>query len=312
MCTRVRIQAFFSHSIVHFLFSVDLISSVISAMAHDSLDFEPSFFEGLRARSSKLFAVMTGTILTVNPTFTIHDWEKADPILQKCVEGTKVHKGCMYYGFIKNNDKVECREAWTDAASLKEHIEGENGIGSIMGALVEPDVATLNSIYVTGPPGEELNKAVRVFEAFGAIGYELFSGFDNIKGYTGDELHPNALLTVHPTFTIVDFEKAKPLLEQCTGGTRVQSGCIYYGFVKNGTTVKCREAWADAAALEEHISGPKGIGSIMGPLLEPDVAKLDSIFVAGPAEELERAVKIFEASGCEGYESFSGFSRFSL
>lgn len=41
-----------------------------------------------------------GDFLTVNPTFTILDWEKAEPILNQCTEGTKEHDGCLYYGFI--------------------------------------------------------------------------------------------------------------------------------------------------------------------------------------------------------------------
>lgn len=94
--------------------------------------------------------------IIVNPTFTILDWEKAESILNKCTEGTKKHEGCLYYEVIVNNEEgkmtAECREAWACANSLKEHIYGSEGIGGIMGALVEPGVATLDQIYLTGPP----------------------------------------------------------------------------------------------------------------------------------------------------------------
>eukprot|EP00187_Rhodella_violacea_P006574 CAMPEP_0174890558 /NCGR_PEP_ID=MMETSP0167-20121228/5710_1 /TAXON_ID=38298 /ORGANISM="Rhodella maculata, Strain CCMP736" /LENGTH=109 /DNA_ID=CAMNT_0016128401 /DNA_START=178 /DNA_END=504 /DNA_ORIENTATION=- len=92
------------------------------------------------------------TFITLTPTFTILDWPKLEPLLTQCVEATKSHAGCLYYGFIKRDNSLECRQAWTDAACLENHIHGETGVAAIMADL--EGIATRGEMYVAGPEGE--------------------------------------------------------------------------------------------------------------------------------------------------------------
>merc|ERR1712094_159221 len=53
----------------------------------------------------------TADFFTIQPTFTIKDLKKAEPFMKKCVDLTKNEKGCMYYGWTIQGDKLFCREA---------------------------------------------------------------------------------------------------------------------------------------------------------------------------------------------------------
>ena len=115
------------------------------------------------------------TFLTIQPTFTIKDWEAARPVMDKFVELTKSETGCVYYGWTKVGDKLFCREAYGEATGVLAHIDN---VGATFGAFLESGAATLDKIELHGPK-EELEKCKTVFDAFGTAYWEIDSGFQN-------------------------------------------------------------------------------------------------------------------------------------
>merc|ERR1712144_200530 len=82
------------------------------------------------------------TFLTIQPTFTIKDWEAAAPIMAEFVERTKTETGCVYYGWTKVGDTLFCREAYVNAEGVLAHLDN---VGALVGKMLEA-AATLDKI----------------------------------------------------------------------------------------------------------------------------------------------------------------------
>lgn len=59
---------------------------------------------------------------------------------------------------------------------------------------------------------------------------------------------PFTFLTIQPTFTVTDWSRAKPIMEEFVARTRREANCMYYGWSKTGDKpgdkLFCREGAA--------------------------------------------------------------------
>ena len=120
--------------------------------------------------------------------------------------------------------------------------------------------------------------------------------------------HPNTMCSIHPTFTVHDWGKAKPIMEEFIAKTKAEAGCVYYGWVKEGNTLKCREMYVDGAAVGAHL---ENVGSCIESILGEGVASLDSIEIQGPADQLDIVKPGTEALGTKYYATDGGFSAYA-
>lgn len=119
--------------------------------------------------------IVTDTLCTTTPTFTLLDLAKAEPFMQQCVEATKSEPGCIYYGWTidKAAGKLFCREAYVDGEAVNAHLEAA---APILGAMLDSGAATLDSLYVHGPRSE-WPKFQAAGEGVGAIYYDVDGSF---------------------------------------------------------------------------------------------------------------------------------------
>ena len=116
----------------------------------------------------------TFDFMSIQPTFSIKDWAKATPIMERFVAVTDSEKGCLYYGWTKTADKLFCREAYVDAAGVLEHL---GNVGPLVGELLaDPEVATLDEIQLHGPAAE-VAKCKEGMDPLGTVYFEVHSGF---------------------------------------------------------------------------------------------------------------------------------------
>merc|ERR1719421_981941 len=121
--------------------------------------------------------------------------------------------------------------------------------------------------------------------------------------------HPSTLVSIHPTFAIKDWEKAKPIMEDFVARTKNEAGCVYYGWVRDGDKLKCREMYVDGAAVNAHL---ENVGPAIQALLAPEIVSLDDINIQGPADQLEIVKPGTEALGTKYYCVDSGFSKYTV
>jgi quinol monooxygenase YgiN len=115
--------------------------------------FKPEYFESEDAYQTGYFRklpITNGsrkTLCTLTPQYTIQDWDKARPIMQKIIDSAYTEPGCTYFGWSKSGKKLNSREMFTDGKSLKAHLE--KVIPLIEELKAGP--ATLDKIEVHGP-----------------------------------------------------------------------------------------------------------------------------------------------------------------
>ena len=119
--------------------------------------------------------------------------------------------------------------------------------------------------------------------------------------------HPYTMCSIRPTFTVADWDKAKPIMEDFVARTKTEPGCVYYGWVRDGDKLKCREGYADGAAVNAHLAN---VGACIQAILAEGVATLDSINIHGPADQLELVKPGTEALGTKYYATDGGFSKY--
>ena len=52
-------------------------------------------------------------------------------------------------------------------------------------------------------------------------------------------------MSIRPTFTIKDWSKATPIMEEFVKVTRTEPGCVYYGWTKTEDKLVCSESYAN-------------------------------------------------------------------
>ena len=106
--------------------------------------------------------------------------------------------------------------------------------------------------------------------------------FTNLKTVTGEVAQPYTFCSIHPTFTVVDWEKAKPVMAEFVRRlARSLCACIMAGPLL-GTN--CREGYVDGNAVNAHLAN---VGDCITALLADGVATLDTIEIHGPIDQLE-------------------------
>jgi len=245
------------------------------------------------------------SVCSINPTFTVEDWAKAEPIMKDFVEKTKTEKGCIYYGWCKTGDKLKCREAYVDGAAVNAHLEN---VGPCIQALLADGIAKLESIDIQCPE-DQVAVVKPGTEALGTAYYQVHSGFTNMTSATEGGDGAYSLCTIHPTFTVEDWAKAEPIMADFVEKTKTEEGCIYYGWVKDGDKLKCREAYVDGKAVNAHL---ENVGPCIQALLADGIAKLDEIFIQCPPDQVDVVKPGTEALGTAYFEAHSGFTRYAL
>ena len=75
----------------------------------------------------------------------------------------------------------------------------------------------------------------------------------------------------------------KEFCEKFVAKTMPEPKCLYYGFSFDGDQVHCREGYADAEGLLEHL---ENVGALLGEALK--IAEITRLEVHGPEEELAK------------------------
>ena len=243
------------------------------------------------------------TLMTIQPTFTIKDWALAEPIMAEFVEATKTETGCLYYGWSKVDDKLFCREAYTDAAAVLAHL---TNVGPLVGKMLEA-AATLDGIELHGPPAE-MDKCKATMDGFGTTYWEIDSGITFITKEVGSVRSDQTVMTIQPTFTVKDWSLAAPIMAEFVEATKTEKGCVYYGWTKVGDKLFCREAYTDAAGVLAHLDN---VGPLVGKMLEA-AATLDKIELHGPPAEMDKCKDTMNGFGTTYWVIDSGFQNFAL
>ena len=144
-------------------------------------------------------------------------------------------------------------------------------------------------------------------ESLGTKYFATDGGFTNLTAASGGEEIAYDLCTIHPTFTVHDWSKAKPIMEEFIARTKSEPGCLYYGWVRDGNQLKCREGYQNGAAVNAHL---ENVGSCIQAILAEGVASLDSLNIHGPAAELEIVKPGTEALGTKYFATDGGFSKY--
>jgi quinol monooxygenase YgiN len=93
------------------------------------------------------------------------------------------------------------------------------------------------------------------------------------------------VVSIHPYFKVSDgkLDKFKQFCEQCVSIAVREPKCLYYGFSFNGHDVHCREAYADAEGLLEHLNN---VGAVLREALK--ISQITRLEIHGVAEELAK------------------------
>jgi quinol monooxygenase YgiN len=245
------------------------------------------------------------SVCSINPSFTVQDWTKAEAIMQDFVEKTKTESGCVYYGWCRTGDKLKCREAYVDGAAINVHLEN---VGPCIQALLADGIATLDSIDIQCP-SDQVGVVKPGTEALGTTYFEVHSGFTNMTSAAGGGDSSYTLCTIHPTFTVQDWAKAEAIMQDFVEKTKIETGCVYYGWCRTGDKLKCREAYVDGAAINTHL---ENVGPCIQALLGEGIATLDDIFIQCPSDQVGVVKPGTEALGTAYFEVHSGFSKYSM
>jgi len=275
------------------------LQQAVSTVLHEKPDDPVAAIAATLAKN----ALGANTFLTIQPTFTVSDWDAAAPIMADFVERTKTETGCLYYGWSRCGDKLFCREAYSDAAGVLAHLEN---VGPCVGQLLE-SAATLDGIELHGP-GSECDKCKATMDGFGATYWEIDSGISFMSKEVGSVREAMSCMTIQPTFTVSDWDAAAPIMADFVERTKKEDGCVYYGWTKVGDKLFCREAYNDAAGVLAHL---ENVGPCVGQLLEA-CATLDKIELHGPAEELDKCKAAMDGFGTAYWEIHSGFQNYAM
>ena len=97
------------------------------------------------------------TCVTIVPYFKVHEGklEAFRALCEQFVEKTQTETKVLYYGFSFDGDQVHCREGYTDAEGLLEHL---GNVGSLLEEALQ--IAELTRLEIHGP--EQELKTLRV------------------------------------------------------------------------------------------------------------------------------------------------------
>jgi len=247
----------------------------------------------------------TNTSMMIVPRFTVIDKSKAEPIMAVFVKKTRNESGCLYYGWSMSDDQLVCEEIYVDATAVAAHLKN---IGEQIGQITAEGVCKLDSIELHGPAGE-VEKCKKAFDPLGAKYFITDSSCANMRGYASKiSSRPLDIMLIRPYFTILDWDKARPIMAEFVERTKSEDRMVFYGWDIDGDTLHCREAYRDADAVAAHLAN---VGPCIAKLLEADVGKMDSISIYGPAAELEKVKPGTAKFGTKYFAIHSGFQQYA-
>lgn len=245
------------------------------------------------------------TSLMIVPRFTVIDKSKSEPIMAEFVKKTRTEAGCLYYGWSLCGDQLLCEEIYCNAEAVAAHLKN---IGPQIGQITAEGICKLDSIELHGPAGE-VEKCKKLFDPLGAKYFITDSSVQNMRGYASKiASRPLDIVIVRPYFTVLDWDKARPIMAEFVRRTATEGRMVFYGWDIDGDTLYCREGYRDGDAANAHL---KNVGSCIGDLLAEGVAKLSSITIHGPAAELEKVKPGTEKLGTKYYAIHSGFQQYA-
>lgn len=115
---------------------------------------------------------------------------------------------------------------------------------------------------------------------------------------------------IYPIFTLKDYEKAKPLMDECVEATKAESGCFYYGWTVNEDKTKlfCRETYVDGSSAGRHLAAA---GPTVTKMIESGAVELDSIGVMGGPADLFTVKAEADKLGCAYWKVWDSFDNFA-
>jgi quinol monooxygenase YgiN len=119
-------------------------------------------------------------------------------------------------------------------------------------------------------------------------------------------IHPSKVISVHPYFKVKPgkLAEAKALLPQFVAKTAGETGNLYYDFTLSDDIVFCREAYAGAEGMIQHL---ENVGAALGEFLKlVDIIRVE---VHGAPEELAKLKEPMAGLQPQWFEFQCGVSR---
>ena len=117
---------------------------------------------------------------SLQPSFTVADWDAAAPLLERCVALVRAEKGCAFHGWTRSGDTLSCRQAYLNAAGVLAHLES---VEPLVDRLLDSGAATLTGVSVQGPPTrlDEVEAALADYHGRAPHFYALDAGFQKFE-----------------------------------------------------------------------------------------------------------------------------------
>jgi len=211
--------------------------------------------------------------------------------------------GCLYYGFATCGNKLLCREGYKDAVSMLTH---SKEVAGDLEALIKKIGKERVQIICSGPQDQLDIIKSKMDERLTVKFVTLDAGALSIaampKGCADSHV------TILPEFVMpagreAEFQAGFPKFYNATKGGKGASGCIYYGFGMNGSSVYCREGYVNAEAALLH-------GADVKEMIEEPMKAVGAggfkLNVVGPKAELDKLRPKLEARGAIFWELDAG------
>jgi len=192
-------------------------------------------------------------------------------------EGTKE---LLYYGFAVSDNQVMCREGYTSAHGVLQHLEDVKAPLDLALGIVGEGALQL---WVVGP-SDQLDILRTKLAPLGALFWELDVNSLKVEG-ASDNLGTHVSLV--PVFTVPD-EKMNEFVAKfgdfykfTREGTKE---VLYYGFAVNGNQVMCREGYSSAHGVIQHLEDVKALLDLTLDIVGEGGLQL---WAVGPGDQLD-------------------------
>mmetsp|Transcript_62876 Transcript_62876/g.141950 ORF Transcript_62876/g.141950 Transcript_62876/m.141950 type:complete len:224 (-) Transcript_62876:153-824(-) len=115
----------------------------------DDFVTDDGFFTNIDLDTNEL----PSTMVTLRPTYTILDGAAVNKISQAIIEETKAEKGCLFYGWHRDNDTILSQGAFLDGDAVRAHYEN---VGPLLNSIISEGAGKLECIEIHGPHSEIL------------------------------------------------------------------------------------------------------------------------------------------------------------
>ena len=120
---------------------------------------------------------------SLQPSFTVADWDAATPLLERCVALMRAEKGCIFHGWTRSGDRLVCRQAHASTDGLLAHL-GNSEVQQTLAELCDGP-AILDGVQLHGPMSALEACALAEYLGVGVEGFAIDSGFQKyeLTGY---------------------------------------------------------------------------------------------------------------------------------